>query len=114
MSGQKYELALPFSGLYGTSFYDTKKIKTDHGYLQESLNPYRFPWQWFVNINTKTCVRAFLIEGAGMRILGSPIGQGAAAYDIPAGLMLLHDLGRIWAMDRAGFESEYVAIDTLL
>lgn len=114
MGGRKYELALPFGGLYGVSFYDRHEIKTPDGYRQSPLDACGFPWRWFVCVRTGACVRAFLVDGAGVRVLGTPVGEGAAAYDIPAGPMLLHDGGGIWAMERADFDLEYVAIDTLL
>jgi len=113
VSDRKCQLAFPFGGFFGVSFYSDKKIETEHGYKEEPLNANRFPWKWFVHQGSGQCVRAFLLGDGGVRILGSPIGDGAAAYDVPSGLMLVHDFGRIWAVDSRDFGSEYLEVDVL-
>jgi hypothetical protein len=113
LSGRQYELALPMGIFCAASFYSAVKVHTLDGYYQEPLDGYSFPWQWFVNRYTAGCVRAFLLDKP-VRVLAANIDDGSAVYDIPAGMMLVHDLGRIWAMTLGHFNAEYLPVAALI
>jgi len=108
LSRFQYELGIPMGGLFGVSFYDAAKVPTEDGYKQEPLSKDSLPWAWFVSRHTGACVMAFLLDKS-VRILATSIGDGPAAYDIPAGMMLVHDLGRVWAMTQENFDEDYCA-----
>jgi hypothetical protein len=110
LSRFQYELAIPMSGLFGVSFYNATEVPTQDGYKQEPLSGDSFPWSWFVSRHTGACVRAFKIGDpfcGGIRILAAGIGDGVQAYDIPASMMVAHDLSRIWAMTQENFYDDY-------
>jgi hypothetical protein len=107
-----FELLLPMGGLFGVSIYKSA-IETPDGYRDEPVDPYSLPWKWHVSVKTYACVRATKLQGP-MRILASPVGEGASAYDVPPTMMLVHDLGRIWAMDPMDFQTEYRPADILV
>lgn len=46
--------------------------------------------------------------------MAASIGKGDAVYDIPTGQMLVHDLGKIWAMDPGDFDVEYYPMSALI
>jgi len=106
-------------GLFGVSFYKIDKIPTKDGYRQESMDGGSLPWKWFVSQKTGECVRAFLIDGRvlaceGMRVLAASIGKAPAVYDVPAGLMLVHDLERVWAVTQEYFDAEFCLASALV
>ena len=113
MVRQQFELAIPMGGLFGVSLYSVVGVPTLDGYRQEPLDGYAFSWQWFANLHTADCVRAFLLYKP-VRILATSIGDGPAAYDIPAGMMVVHDLGRVWAMTLENFDEDYYAVQALV
>ena len=119
MLNRQYELLLPMGGLYGVSFYDVTMIPCKDGYHQEPIDGYSLPWSWFVNRRTGSCVRAFLIEKDnllrdGIRVMAASVSNGSDVYDIPTGQMLVHDLGRIWAMTPENFDVEYYSMAALI
>ena len=110
---RQYKMLLPMGGLYAVSFYDGTRVPTKDGYRQEPLNGYALPWKWFVSPTSNSCVRAFLLKEP-IRILAASVGDGDQAYDIPASLVLVHGLHRIWAMTPESFESEYYPVASLI
>lgn len=112
MSTRQFELLLPMGGLYGVSIYKAS-VETPDGYRDEPIDPYSLSWEWYVNTRTHTCVRMARPDGP-VRVLASPIGNGAAVYDIPSGMVLVHDLGCIWAMAPMDFMTEHTSAKLLV
>lgn len=112
MSTRRFELRLPMGGLFGVSIYKAG-IETPEGYRDEPIDPYSLDWQWYVHIRTYECVRMARLRG-DTRVLASPLGKGAAAYDIPDGMVLVHDLWGIWAMEQFDFQTEYSSAKLLV
>jgi hypothetical protein len=105
MSTRQFELLLPMGGLFGVSIYKAA-VETPDGYRDEPVDPYSLDWRWYVHIRTYECVRMAGLRGP-MRVLGSPLGEGASAYDVPHTMVLVHDLMHIWAMTPFDFQTEY-------
>ena len=112
MSTRKFELLLPMGGLYGVSVYKAA-VETPNGYRDEPVDPYSLDWRWYVHVKTFKCVRAVSLHGP-MRVLASPLGKGASAYDVPHSMLLVHDLGCIWAMTPGEFMAEYASAEMLV
>jgi hypothetical protein len=112
-STRQFELLLPMGGLFGVSIYHKASVGMENGYRDEPIDPYSLPWEWWVNNRTHECVRMTRLGGP-VRILASPIGDGAAAYDVPGGMVLVHDLGCIWVMGPMDFQTQYISVELLV
>jgi hypothetical protein len=112
MGTRKFELMLPMGSLFGVTIYKAP-VETPDGYRDEPIDPHSLDWHWYANIKTYECVRAAKLPGL-MRVLASPIGEGASAYDVPGTMLLVHDLGRVWAMDPWDFQVEYDSVELLV
>ena len=100
MSSETMDLRLPFSPLHTVGLYDGVRQPTEEGYLQERMDVDELPWVWYASGGK--CVRAFFSS----RPLRVVVGR-SGAFDMPGEQYLVHDVTRIWAMDRDAFERKY-------
>jgi len=121
MLGRKYELIIPYKMLESLAFYDGERefmepetvSEKDRNYRQKHLQPQDLPWRWFVD-EKGACIRAFYLDRS-IRVLGWQLSKDSpAAFDIPKGLWLVHDMSRIWAVSPEDFEKTYISTTDLL
>lgn len=112
---------MSFRSLFGLTVYDGRREYTEpdtielknRNYRQQSMSFEDLPWSWYVSRETGEAVRAFKMD-IPLRIMGDPVGNGAAAYDVPEGGYLAHDMRIAWVIRPEDFEREYVATGDLL
>lgn len=112
---------MSFRGLFGLSVYDGRREYMEpesvplenRNYRQEQIDFDGLPWSWYVSMETGRAVRAFKMD-IPLRLMGAPEGDGSAAYDVPEGGYLLHDMKVAWVLSPEDFKGEYIATEELL